>query len=190
MNGLDPRHPLVLDTRALNLARRPGSMVTVTRNVPSPENMGVAMARVLPGSPIELDLRLESVMEGVLVTGVADVHVDAECARCLEPFDWEEEVEFSELFAYPATDARGAIIESAEDESDEPLPMLVDDMIDLEPLLRDSVVIGFPLAPVCSSDCAGLCSTCGIRLDDDLGHKHDVIDPRWAALTTLVGPED
>lgn len=189
MTGLDPTSPLILDTRALNLPRRAGSMITVTRTVPSPVDMGVALARVLPGSPVELDLRLESVMEGVLVSGSADVHVDAECARCLDPMDWDEVVEFSELFVYPATDARGAVVEEPVDEDEDRLPKLQDDMIDLETTLRDAVVLGFPLAPVCQSDCSGLCSVCGVRLDDLPEHEHEQLDPRWAALAALAAPE-
>ena len=189
MTGLDPTSPLILDTRALNLPRRAGSMITVTRTVPSPVDMGVALARVLPGSPVELDLRLESVMEGVLVSGSADVHVDAECARCLDPMDWDEVVEFSELFVYPATDARGAVVEEPVNEDEDPLPKLQDDMIDLETTLRDAVVLGFPLAPVCQSDCSGLCSVCGVRLDDLPEHEHEQLDPRWAALAALAAPE-
>lgn len=186
MTGLDPKDPLVLDLRALQ--RRPGSMSEVTRTVPAPENLGVAMARVPEGSPIELDLRLESVLEGVLVTGTADLLVAAECSRCLEAFDWHEEVELTELFAYPATDARGAVVEE-EDESEDPLPVVQDDLIDLQPTLRDAVVLDLPLAPLCSEDCLGLCPVCGVRREDDPSHAHEATDPRWAALATLQDPD-
>ena len=177
---------LVLDTRALGLPRRPGSMITVQRTAPAPEGMGVALARVAPGSPIELDLRLESVLEGVLVTGTADLDVVGECARCLDPVEWDEVVDLSELFAYPSTDARGSVIEAPEHDDDDPLPTLNDDCIDLEPTLRDAVVLGLPLAPLCRDDCAGLCAECGIRLDEAPDHRHDRTDPRWAALATLA----
>ena len=189
MTGLDPRNPLVLDVRALDLQRRPGSMITLTRTVPAPDDLGVAVARVVPGSPIELDARLESVMEGVLLTATAQLQVSAECARCLDPLSWEEEVELTELFAYPDTDARGAIVEEPA-EDDDPLPTLQDDMIDLEPTLRDAVVLALPLAPLCRDDCAGLCPECGVRLDDNPGHAHEQTDPRWAALAALVDDDD
>ncbi len=187
MAVLDPKHPLVLDVRSLQ--RRPGSMTTVDRSVPAPAGLGVAMARVPEGSPIELDLRLESVLEGVLVSGVADLQVSAECSRCLETFDWHEEVDLTELFRYPATDARGAIVEE-EDESEDPLPEVQDDLIDLQPILRDAVVLDLPLAPLCSEDCPGLCPECGIRLADDPQHAHETSDPRWAALTALLEPDE
>jgi uncharacterized protein len=184
---LDPKGPLVLDARSLQ--RRPGSMITVDRSVPAPAGLGVAMARVPEGAPIELDLRLESVLEGILVSGMADLPVAAECSRCLDPFDWHEEVDLTELFRYPATDARGVIVEEA-DESEDPLPLVEDDLIDLEPTLRDAVVLTLPLAPLCSEDCPGLCSVCGVRLADDPQHEHETSDPRWAALTALLEPDD
>lgn len=186
MTSLDPRRPLVIDVR--NLQRSPGSMVTVTRDVPAPADLGVVMARVPEGSPIELDLRLESVLDGVLVSGSADIQVVAECSRCLETFDWRQEIYLTELFRYPPTDAHGAIIEE-EDESDDPLPELLDDLIDLEPTLRDAVVLDLPLAPLCREDCLGLCPDCGVRLEDDPQHVHETTDPRWAALTALVEPD-
>lgn len=179
---------LVLDVRSL--PRRPGSMSEVTRQASAPADLGVAMARVREGSPIELDIRLESVMDGVLVTGTADLEVSAECSRCLDPIVWDETVEFTELFTYPATDARGARVQEIE-EDDDPLPVLEDDQIDLEPLIRDAVVLDLPLAPVCSTDCRGLCPTCGERLaDDDDVHLHETTDPRWSALQGLVEPTD
>ncbi|MFM8515696.1 MAG: YceD family protein [Actinomycetota bacterium] len=180
MNPLDPRGPLVLDLTRLE--RRPGSMVTVQTSVPAPAGLGLALAGVPEGSPIELDLRLESVMEGVLVSGTADVEVHAECSRCLDPVDWNEDVELRELFVYPATDARGRPVDVG-DSDDDALPQVRDDLIDLEPVIRDAVVLGLPLAPVCDDDCRGLCPTCGDRLED--GHRHEIVDPRWAALGGL-----
>lgn len=160
-------------------------MVTVTRTVPAPADLGVPMARVPEGSPIDLDLRLESVMEGILVSGTADLEIAAECSRCLDPVSWHEDVDLSELFRYPATDARGALVEDEEDD-DDPLPEVRDDLIDLLPVLRDVVVIDLPLAPLCSDDCQGLCSTCGFRLANDPEHAHEEVDPRWAALAGLT----
>lgn len=185
--GVDPRAAatgdnLVLDVRSL--PRRPGSMQEVSRQALAPAELGVAMARVREGSPIDLDIRLESVMDGVLVTGSADLEVSAECSRCLDPFDWEETVEFTELFTYPVTDARGGRVHE-DDEQDDPLPVLEDDLIDLEPLIRDAVVLDLPLAPVCNEDCRGLCPTCGDRITDD-EHLHEISDPRWSALQGLI----
>jgi uncharacterized protein len=140
------------------------------------------------GSGIECDVRLESVIEGVLVSGTARVRLEGECSRCLDPISDELEVDLQELYVYPETDARGRAVTSDADEDDEQR-YVVDEHVDLEPLLRDAVVLDLPLAPVCRDDCPGLCSQCGARLADDPEHHHDVIDPRWAALGGLVGTD-
>ena len=138
MSALDPRAPLVIDTKSLE--RRPGSMRTMEYEALAPADLGNAMARVPEGSPMVMDLRLESVHEGVLVTGSADVSVTAECSRCLDPMEWEEEVEFSELFAYPATDSRGHEVEHPDGDSE--LPQIEDDLLDLEPIIDAFEAVG------------------------------------------------
>ena len=61
-----------------------------------------------------------------------------------------------------------------------------DDLLDLEPLLRDAVVLALPFQPLCEDDCPGLCAECGARLADDPDHAHEAaIDPRWAGLAAL-----
>ncbi len=155
--------------------------------VPAPVDLGAAgMAAVPPGSEIALDLRLESVMEGVLITGTARATMSGECGRCLEPVASPIEVEFQELYSYrDQGPSRGASQPVADDDKDE-LPVLVDDLVDLEPLLRDAVVLELPMTPLCSDDCAGLCVDCGERLADlPDNHSHDAVDPRWAALAEL-----
>lgn len=169
---LDPRAPLVLDTR--ELGRRPGSMRRVQRTVPAPDGWALDLVRVPAGSDVALELRLESVVDGVLVSGTVRVSVDAECGRCLEPLRDVLEVEVQELFAYDLSDA------------DEDAFALDGDFIDLEPLVRDAVVLGLPFSPVCDDACPGLCSLCGEPLAE-IGpeHAHDESDPRWAALAAL-----
>jgi uncharacterized protein len=154
----------------------------VSRTVPAPADLGIEVLGVAEGSPVELDLRLEAVMEGVLVTGTARAAPEGECARCLEPISDEIEVRFQELFVY---DDRGV-------DPDEELEVstLQDDLVDLEPLLRDAVVLALPFQPLCQDDCPGLCPECGARLADHPDHVHDEpVDPRWAALAALAEPE-
>ena len=169
---LDPRQPLVVDTR--ELGRRPGSMREVRFPAPAPEGLGVELIGVPPGADLDLDLRLESVMEGVLVSGVATVPLTGECGRCLESVDDTLTVDLQELFAYPESETGG---------DDEDLARMEGDLLDLEPVLRDAVVLALPLTPLCREDCSGLCAECGERLDDlPEDHAHDAPDPRWAAL--------
>jgi uncharacterized protein len=173
---LDPRSPFVLDTR--ELGRRPGSMRRVRRTVAAPADWGLELVRVPAGSEVELDVRLEAVMDGVLVTGTVRTQVSAECGRCLEPVTDTIDTDVQELFAYDPADAG------------EGEPALDGDFLDLEATLRDAVVLGLPLNPVCDDACAGLCATCGARLADvEPDHHHDPIDPRWAALASLRGDQ-
>ena len=179
LTSLDPRAPLVLDTR--ELGRRPGSQRELTRSVPSPADLGIEVLRAREGSPIDLDLRLEAVMEGVLVTGSAKVVLEGECARCLDPIRRELSVPFQELYVYDDQDYQ------AEDDLDGDVSRLEDDLLDLEPTLRDAVVLELPFQPLCEEDCPGLCVECGARLADDPDHTHGpAVDPRWAALTALT----
>jgi len=157
-------------------------MRTVSRTVPAPAGLGGELVGVPDGSDLVLDLRLESVSEGVLVSGTAQVELAGECARCLEPLTDELVVDVMQLFVYPGHENEA---------DDDEIGRLVDDYVDLEPLLRDAVVLALPLAPVCSDDCAGLCPDCGARLADvGLDHGHEVVDPRWAALRQLGDSSD
>jgi len=171
---LDPRNPLVIDTR--ELGRRPGSMRRIERIVPAPPDLGLELIGVPVGAPLELDLRLEAVVEGVLVSGTVSGPVTGECARCLEPVSDEMVFDLQELFAYP---------DSATEEttSEDETGRIEGDLIDLEPVVRDTVVLGLPPSPLCRDDCRGLCATCGVRWDDlPPDHTHEQDDPRWAAL--------
>lgn len=171
---LDPRAPLVLDTR--ELGRRPGSMRRLRRTVPAPADLGVGLVGVPQGAPVELDLRLESVLEGVLVTGTARARLAGECARCLDPLSRDIEADVQELYAYPET----------EQGEDDELLRLDGDRLDLEPAVRDAIVLELPLTVACDEDCLGLCPTCGVRLaDTEPDHGHDFTDPRWGALRQL-----
>jgi uncharacterized protein len=177
LSKLDPRAPLVLDTR--ELGRRPGSQREVSRSVPAPADLGIEVLHVPEGSPVDLDLRTEAVMEGVLVTGTARAGLEGECVRCLGAIDDEIEVDLQELYVYDDLD-------TDPDEDDE-TSVLHDDLLDLEPVLRDAVVLALPFQPLCQPDCPGLCVECGARLAEDPDHRHEEpVDPRWAALTQLT----
>ena len=170
---MDPRSGLVLDTH--ELGRRAGAMKVLRTSVEAPADLGIAVIGVPPGSPVELDLRLESVVEGVLVTGTATVQVRGECVRCLGPISDELEVEIQELYVYPGVELDNDLASR-----------LQGDLIDLEPVLRDAVVLDLPFQPLCRDDCAGLCVECGANLNENPNHHHESdLDPRWAALRGL-----
>lgn len=173
MTTLDPRAPLVFDT--VELGRRPGALREVRRTVPAPQDLGTDVIGIPAGADLDLDLRLESVMEGVLVSGVVRGLAVGQCVRCLDDLKLPLEVNVQELVFYPGRP------DHDEDERE-----VQNDLIDFEPILRDAAVPALPFQPVCEPDCPGLCSECGARLADDPTHAHDLVDPRWSALQTLV----
>lgn len=171
----------MLDTR--ELGRRPGLQRQESLTVPAPADLGIEVLHVPEGSPVDLDLRLEAVMEGVLVTGSAAVELGGECTRCLDPIDDELVVGFQDLCVYDD-------VRQPPDE-DEDVRRLEGDLLDLEPLLRDAVVLALPFQPLCREDCPGLCVECGARLAEDPDHVHEAaIDPRWAGLAAMQQDQD
>ena len=180
-NHLDPRQPLVVDTT--KLPRQPGATRALKRVVPAPADLGVELISVPTGSDLELDLSMTSVSEGVYISGSVRGAVEGECGRCLreisEPFD----VGIQELYAY-----EDSTTEETTDEDE--VGRMQGDLLDLEPAVRDAVVLTLPTNPVCRPDCPGLCPECGEHLADlPADHSHEAVDPRWAALRNLSNTE-
>lgn len=197
----------MIDTR--ELGRRAGSLRRVSRHVPAPAEVGNAVLGVPAGEPVELDLRLEAVVDGVLVSGTARTRAAGECVRCLDPVEADVDIDLQELYAYGSAPGRPAPARAAttrangssaaasrgrerptepEDDDEDEVARLDGDLLDLEPALRDALVLALPLQPLCDEECPGLCVECGARLADDAGHTHASADPRWAALAGLVEP--
>jgi uncharacterized protein len=154
------------------------------RTVPAPEDLGLELIGVPPGADLTLRLRLESVTEGVLVSGTVSGPVTGECGRCLRPISDTFGVEIQELYAY-----EHSTTDETTDEDE--VRRLQGDLIDLEPALRDAVVLALPANPRCREDCPGLCPDCGVPLDElPTGHAHEELDPRWAALSQLKTSEE
>lgn len=150
----------------------------------APEGLGIVDLIGVPiGAKLALDLRLESVMDGVLVSGVVTSPVSGECGRCLADVSDELAVRIQELYVYPEA--------STDHDDDDEVAQLDGDFLDLTPTLRDAVVLALPLNPLCRPDCKGLCATCGERLDDlPDPHMHDTTDARWGALAGLLEQTD
>ena len=133
------------------------------------DDLGTDVIAVRTGDSVEIDLRLESVHEGVLATADVSAMAKGECSRCLEPIEFEVQANFQELYHY-------------QPQGEEDLPVEVD-AIELEQPLIDAVVLSLPIKPLCSQSCGGICAGCGEKLDEDETHDHDgPVDPRFDAL--------
>jgi uncharacterized protein len=182
------------------LGRQAGSALSRSRTVPAPADLHLELVSVPVGAEVALDVRFEAVTEGVLATGTATAPLAGECARCLDPLTSTVTVSFQELYLYSegrphgsreVSDKREKYDKRAkydrhdeDEERDDEERYLDGDLLDLEPALRDAVVLALPMSPLCRDDCPGLCAECGARLADagpDHGHE-DATDPRWAGL--------
>jgi uncharacterized protein len=160
-----------------DLINRPGEMRELRIDLAARDTMGEGLVAVRKGSEIAIDLRLESVHEGVLASADVDAVAEGECGRCLTDIALPLEVEFQELFAYHSGEAFEYEVQ--------------DDHVDLESLIRDAVVLSLPFQPVCRPDCPGLDPETGLRLADHpelVTPEHS--DPRWAALAGFQASED
>ena len=130
------------------------------------------LAAVPEEQPVEIDVLFESVVEGILVSGTLAGEMSYRCARCLKDFAGDFDLRVRELFAH----------EPQQDGDDYPI---TEGVIDLEPMVRDALVLSMPFSPLCKDDCQGLCSRCGG--DRNLGECAcgPEVDPRWAALGSL-----
>jgi len=114
----DAASPWVFDTR--ELVRRPGAMTETSRSVTAPDQIGTDVIAVKEGDSVDLDLRMESVMEGVLASGSVGAIATGVCVRCLDEVEIPVDVRFQELFAYPDRAAHHHEVAADEDEQDAP----------------------------------------------------------------------
>jgi uncharacterized protein len=186
------RLPEVYKLNTHELARRAGEMKEYELDITVQEKVGVELISVPVGEVIEVDARLESVTEGVLLTAEIFAIAKGECIRCLDPVSINIERKIQELYYYAQK-----IEKSKNKRSDEDLDleleeefMMDGDIMDLESPIRDAIVLALPINPLCNDECLGLCPECGgkwAQLEAD--HAHEVIDARWASLQGLELPE-
>ena len=171
---------LAVDVR--ELLQRPGAHKHVVVRAPL-EDLATPVASVPPDRPVTVDAEIESVVEGLLVTGTVSATVLTSCVRCLRQFDQDLEVPVRELFA---------LGQSPADDEDEGYAVLPDDRLPLDTMARDALVLGLPAFPLHSPDCPGLCPVCGAdRNTVDCGHSGtETIDPRWAGVAGLFTTQE
>ena len=170
--------------------RRAGEMKEYELDVIAPFRVGVPLIGVPENDVIELDIRCESVTEGILVT--ADIYAVAvgECIRCLDPVELVIDRKIQELYRYEPTDDKGKKSRKKEEEDvdldEEEVLFVLGEQVNLELPILDAIILSLPVNPLCDEDCLGLCPDCGEKwesLPED--HGHDVVDARWAGLTGL-----
>lgn len=167
--------PFALPVR--DIVHHPGEMRRFDLEVPAPEKWGEGLVSVAAGRAVEVQVRLESVHEGILATGDIETSYEGVCGRCLTDIAAPVEVEFQELFAYPGEEASDFEVQ--------------DDHVDLETLVRDATVLSLPFQPVCQPDCPGLDPATGERLAVTTGaEQREPRDDRWAALEQFTPDHD
>ena len=136
------------------------------------DGLEVTGSRVPDGAPVELDVRLEALNEGIVAKGAVRVPWVGECRRCLQPVSRHLEAPVLEVFEDKPVDGETRQLDH--------------DRVDLEPVARETILLELPMAPLCKDDCAGLCPDCGVdRNTVDCGHSQEVVDDRWSALDQL-----
>jgi len=140
-----------------------------------PERLGEGVAAVIAGTQLVMDVRLEGLHDGILVSAEVTTTATAECVRCLDEVSIPIEVEFQELFAYSPTEELEYSVH--------------DNHVDCEQLVRDAVVLELPFQPLCDEGCLGLDPETGEKLTEPRSTDVPNIDPRWAALEALASDD-
>ena len=167
--------PFHLNTH--ELPHRAGEMKEYHLRITPPEKIGTELIGV--DSEVELDARLESVEEGILITGEVRARAVGECSRCLDPVVVDIKQSIQELFHYKPQRDSG-------DLDDDDLLLMEGDVMDLETPIRDAIILNLPINPVCAPECEGLCPECGIKWSQlPPEHEHELLDARWSGLEAL-----
>ncbi|MFT4245655.1 MAG: YceD family protein [Micrococcaceae bacterium] len=166
------KSPLIFDI--FDLRKSIGDTFEQDIRIKAPAEIGNPVIYVEENSPMNFKIELDSVVEGVFANFTIQAIAKGECSRCLDAIKRGIEINCSVLFEYE------------ENPDDDEQYLVIDDTINLEPIVRDVVVTKLPFNPVCKDACLGLCSECGFRMEDDLEHHHEAIDSRWSALEGLI----
>ena len=180
-------NPFILNTH--DLPRRAGEMKEYQLDIPAHARIGLPLIAVPEGDLVELDIRLESVAQGVLASAEIYAVAHGECIRCLDPVEVVIDRKIQELYRYEPTNEKGRKKrredEDVDLEGEEELQM-EGDLMDLEIPIIDAIILTLPVNPLCSDECLGLCPDCGEKWENlPEGHAHEVIDARWSGLDGL-----
>ena len=183
------RSPFLFNTH--DLPRRAGEMREYNLHITNHGGLGFDVLAINKDEPIDIDLKIESVSEGVLASAHIDSVAIGECGRCLDKLEFDISEDFQELYEYEKDrrhKEKNKVKNSEDEEVDELEVRQMDgDEIDLDGPIRDAIILNLPLNPLCKPDCKGLCPECGEKIENlPLDHAHEKIDARWAALGDLA----
>jgi len=163
--------PLVVNI--VELTRRPGMVKDVRVDVPA-ESLAFDDERIDGSHDVGVDLQVESVSGGLVVHGEVTAHAHGVCSRCLADIDLRLRSEVDEIYQRVPDNPDAYPLEG--------------EQMDLSEMVRETVLLGIPEAPLCRPDCPGLCPTCGANLSaGPCGCAPKQGDDRWAVLDQLKG---
>jgi uncharacterized protein len=155
----------------VDLLPHPGAKKSVVRDAVL-DGLAISSSRVPDGASVHLEVELQAVNDGIVAVGVVTAPWAGECRRCLKAARGEARAEVQEIFERHPVEGETRQLDGVE--------------VDLTEVARDAVLLELPLAPLCRDDCAGLCPTCGVDLNESgCDCVVEVKDPRWAALDQL-----
>lgn len=172
-------------------ASRAGQSKAIDADFPAPSGIGDDVVGVAEGAPVHVTGSFDSIVDGLVFSAHLSAPVSTECTRCLKPIERDWQTDVTAFFPYEeqdgGKDAKGEVdIIAGEDESEDIYPLLAAGAFaDIEALLRDALTEALPLQPLCREDCLGLCPQCGVDLNEQPDHRHDITDIRFAALADL-----
>ena len=162
--------PLIVNV--VELLRWPGTTKDVVLSIAA-KDLEFGESRI-SDEPVDINLHLEALSNGVTVNGTTSATWAGECRRCLAPMSARMTIELSELYQQVPDDSEAYVINN--------------DQINLLPMVRENLLLAIPLGPLCREDCPGFCPHCGKDLSETAcSCDNTVVDPRWAALETLKG---
>jgi uncharacterized protein len=170
-----------------SVSSRAGQQKHIDTIFPAPSGVGDDIVGITQGSDIHVLGSFDSIIDGLVFSGRFNAPLHAECTRCLTTINRDWTMDVTAFFPYEADKANTSIAnqdsEAQDDEAEDAYPLSPDGgFADMEALLRDTLVEHLPLQLLCKDDCKGLCSQCGINLNEHPEHHHDVTDMRFAAL--------
>lgn len=170
---------------------RAGQTMEINQDFPAPTGIGDEIIGVKEGTLVHVQGQFDSIIDGLIFTGTIEAPVHALCSRCDKPIDDDYCEQVTAFFPYDEEKTKQettgtADIIAGEEESEDVYPLMDNGAFaDIEPLIRDTFFDALPTQPLCTPDCKGLCSTCGVDLNETPDHHHETTDIRFAALEQL-----